>query len=567
MNCFLRRLAIGGSLAASFALLPGCTEDDKDNDRKDVGGGANNGSDGGGNGQNNGESNSDGSVPGMDGPPGAAVNLHPHAVGTASAGAAIFRLETFGNEAFWTDVVKLPQGIVAAGLTPKQALQAGYNVNIDALDKATQDAVAAELATDLSPEKAPLLNSAATTIKLINANAVIGVVAKDTNGDTKIDVANGDKVGVSCAFCHAITDGAAFSLPKGGSIGKEIDGPTPHNLNVGATFALAANSRALYPIAQVALTANGGKTIGRAPAGLTEASTEAEVDAYFNNPEYYPIGMFDDQPDGTGAPMHITPMFRGDLSAPYGSEGAISKLDNFSNLVYTVLFDLRNLTTVKGRAFMATLAGAAGTEIVEDYVKILTATGVPLTPSLTTATEGDPGKEETPVGVRVDNQKLLDMSAYMDSLPAPAGAAEEAKSVARGRQLFRESCTSCHNVDQSLFVPSKLIPMATIFPGDKPVMLAERTPPLNPLLNTVDNIFDDKMVVVNASLRGDIRGIALPLLLDLARKPVFLHDNSVASLDDLLSAKRGPTVPHPFYVADTKERADIVAFLRSLSAP
>ncbi|MBA3395217.1 MAG: hypothetical protein H0T89_21390 [Deltaproteobacteria bacterium] len=114
---------------------------------------------------------------------------------------------------------------------------------------------------------------------------------------------------------------------------------------MGATFAIAANTRALYPIAQLALTANGGKTIGRAPTGLTEMSTEAEIDAYFNNPEFYPIGMFDDQPDGTGAPMHITPMFRADLSAPYGSEGAISKLDNFSNLVYTVLFDLRTLTT------------------------------------------------------------------------------------------------------------------------------------------------------------------------------------------------------------------------------
>ena len=56
----------------------------------------------------------------------------------------------------------------------------------------------------------------------------------------------------------------------------------------------------------------------------------------------------------------------------------------------------------------------------------------------------------------------------------------------------------------------------------------------------------------------------MPLLLDLARKPVFLHDNSVASLDQLLSAECGASAPHPFYIADAGERADLVAYLKSL---
>lgn len=96
------------------------------------------------------------------------------------------------------------------------------------------------------------------------------------------------------------------------------------------------------------------------------------------------------------------------------------------------------------------------------------------------------------------------------------------------------------------------------------MVLAQRQPPLNPVLNTAGNIFDDKMAVVNASLRGEERGIALPLLLDLARKPVFLHDNSVPTLDNLLSPSRGATAPHPFYLADASQRADMVEFLRSL---
>ena len=104
----------------------------------------------------------------------------------------------------------------------------------------------------------------------------------------------------------------------------------------------------------------------------------------------------------------------------------------------------------------------------------------------------------------------------------------DAEAVARGRQLFRTvGCTGCHNVDQSKFVPTFIVPMKTIFPGDDPVttLLAQRDAPLNPILDTPGNIFDDKMAVVNGSLRGLERGTALPLLLDLARKPVFLHDN------------------------------------------
>jgi hypothetical protein len=167
----------------------------------------------------------------------------------------------------------------------------------------------------------------------------------------------------------------------------------------------------------------------------------------------------------------------------------------------------------------------------------------------------------------VDNQKLLDMNAYLNSLPAPPGVVADANAASRGRALFRKNCTSCHNVDQSKPVPAFVVEMKTIFPGDNPVvLLAQRDPPLNPILNTPSNVFDDKMAVVNASLRGDKRGAALPLLVDPARKPNFLHDSSVATLDDLLSPVRGSTAPHPFYFSDAAQRSDMAEFLRGLSA-
>ncbi|MEO5573514.1 MAG: hypothetical protein ABIR48_03375, partial [Gammaproteobacteria bacterium] len=482
--------------------------------------------------------------------PNSPVKPIPHQTGNAQAGREVFRFETFGNEGFWTDAVRMPKGMVDKKFTPVQALQAGLQIDVDALDAPTQLLLAAELKTDLSKHNAPLLNNPATTVKLIEANAVAGMVARDSNGDGKIDILHGDKVGVSCALCHTVTDGAVFKLENGGSIGHRIDGLATHNINLGAAFAIAANTRALYPIAQLSLQANGGKTLGRAAQGLTEKSTEAEFDAYFSNPQSYPVGMFDDTFDGNGDPMHNSPLFEQDLAFPYGSEGMMDTVDNFSNLVYTSLFDLTTLTTPGGRALLHKLGGAAGDEIADDYVKVLKATGVKGYPYVVASAKTDAKGLSAPVGLRVDDQKLLDLNAYLDGLPAPRGAAVNEQAAQRGKELFRTvGCTGCHNVDQGKPVPAFIVPMKTIFPGDNPTILTQREPPLNPVMDTPGNLFDDKMAVVNASLRGEIRGNAMPLLLDLARKPVFLHDNSVASMDELLDPRRGAAVPHPFYLS------------------
>lgn len=502
------------------------------------------------------------------GPDNQGPTLPASVTGDAAAGKEVFLFETFGNERFWTDAVKLPQGIVAAGVTPVQALKLGLVVDVDRLSPEVKAAVATQLAADPTGATSPLLNDPATTVALINANAVVGFAVKDTNGDGVLDVANGDKVGATCALCHSTTDGSVLKVPGGGSIGKRIDGPGNHNLDFGTLVSVAQNSRALYPLLQLSLAANGNATLGRASAGLTEASTEAEVDAYLADKNNYPVGMFDDSFDGNGDPMHNAALFRQDLAAPYGTEGTFTTQDDFANTVYTGLLDPTTLTTPNGRAFLHKLGGAAGDEIADDYVAVLADTGVtgyPYVQAAPALAAADVGTLAYPLGVRVDDHKLRDLNAYLFSLPSPAGVSSpraEAGSVA-----FRSNgCTSCHNVDQTKAVPTFLVAMATIFPGDSPVTLAQRTAPLNPVLNTPGSLFDDKWAVVNASIRGDIRGVALPLLLDLANKPVFLHDNSVPSLDNLMDPARGNTAPHPFFVTDLTERADIEAFLKAQEA-
>lgn len=470
--------------------------------------------------------------------------------GSIEAGRDVYRYETFGDEGFWTDAARMPQGMKAAKLTVMQALQAGVSFDVDAIPADLKTVLASEVKTDHSAAKAPKLNDPATLDALVKANAVIGMVPK------------GAKVGITCALCHAVTDKSMFELTGKGTIGKRIDGPTQHSLNVGKLLATCGNTRAFFTTAQ--LTGPDGSTIGRAPTGLTAKSTEAEFDAYFSNPKYYPVGMFDDSPDGNGNPVHIQPFFRQDLAAPYGSSGQNSDLNDFNNTVYTVLFDQSNVLSPGGRQFIHGLGATAGDSLLAGYQRVLAATGVTGYPYVTAHLQVKAGDPPTPTGKRVDEQKLRDLQAYLTSLQAPKGVVTDAKMVAQGRTLFiSEKCTDCHNTNQGVAVQTKLVPMNTIWPAYAPKVLAQRKAPLTPIQNA-PGTFDDKMIVVDASPGGGIRGNALPLLLDLARKPVFLHDDSVHSLDELLNPKRGKTSPHPFYVLAPAQRTQVVAYLKSL---
>ncbi|HYQ15145.1 MAG TPA: hypothetical protein VEQ58_05300, partial [Polyangiaceae bacterium] len=459
--------------------------------------------------------------------------------------------------------------------------------------------LAKELKTDLSPKNAPNLNDPAVTVALVEANAIIGVSARNVgelNGTLDInpdDTAAGESVGITCALCHAITDGSVFVLEKGGSIGKRVDGPTNHNLNVGASIALGLNSRAFYPTLALELEANKGGSVSRLGPGkglISKAATETEVDAYLNDPERYPVGMFDDAPDGNGAPMHITPMFRADLAAPWGSEGSIELLHNFSNLVYTALLDPTGLTTEGGRKFLMDRGGPAGVEIADNYEAILADIGIPKgnpgypfvgregRDDVTTGLDAGAAVEDSPIGMRVDETKLFDLNAYMSGLASPAGDKTDTAGIARGRLVFRDQCTSCHNDDQSGFVPQNIVAFndsvelfdnaperPALWPAYSGKLLAERDDAgLAPVRDSA-GIFDDKLIIVEASNRMQPRGDALPLLMDLARKPSFLHDDSVATLEDLLDPDaRDADGPHPFFIDDVEERADLVKFLKSL---
>jgi hypothetical protein len=137
-------------------------------------------------------------------------------------GRAVFRFETFGDEAFWSDKLQLHKAIadkgaggIAKGLSPKAALDAGLKVDIDVLPKFAKEAVA----------EGKLLNDVDFTLTLLRLNAVVGVVAKFDGNNLK-------SIGLTCALCHSTVDSDT-------GIGKRLDGWPNQDLNVGAIISMA----------------------------------------------------------------------------------------------------------------------------------------------------------------------------------------------------------------------------------------------------------------------------------------------------------------------------------------
>ncbi len=136
-------------------------------------------------------------------------------------GQQIFRYETFGDEAQWTDALRLHEAISAA-VDPTTALSVGLKVDADALPPAVVAGIR-NGSVDLT--------SPATTIALLKLNAVVGVQGT-------VDTVNGvdrlSKVGITCALCHSTVDN---SFAPG--IGKRLDGWPNRDLNPGAIIALS----------------------------------------------------------------------------------------------------------------------------------------------------------------------------------------------------------------------------------------------------------------------------------------------------------------------------------------
>jgi hypothetical protein len=141
-------------------------------------------------------------------------------------GRQTFRFDTFGDEAYWGDTIKLHEAIegsrfggVGPGVSPKTALAVGLKVDVDALP--------GDLVKRLRNGQVNL-DDPATTLGLLKLNAVIGVTGVfQSTGNLR-------SIGIQCALCHSSVDN---SLAPG--IGHRLDGWANQDLNVGAIVNLA----------------------------------------------------------------------------------------------------------------------------------------------------------------------------------------------------------------------------------------------------------------------------------------------------------------------------------------
>ena len=147
-------------------------------------------------------------------------------------GRNTFRNDTFGDEAFWGDTLKLHRAIegsahggVGGGVSPKTALSVGLKVDTAVLPAA--------LVSQIKAGKVNL-DDPAITLALLKLDAVVGVKGNfEAGGNLK-------SIGITCALCHSTVDD---SFAPG--IGKRLDGWPNRDLNVGAIVSLSPDLSAV----------------------------------------------------------------------------------------------------------------------------------------------------------------------------------------------------------------------------------------------------------------------------------------------------------------------------------
>jgi hypothetical protein len=143
-------------------------------------------------------------------------------------GRRVFRYDTFGDQAFWGDTLKLHQALAGAdlggvgpGVSPSTALAVGLKVDSDALPRSLKRQLASGQVD---------LNVPASTLALLKLNAVVGVTGYFDQQQRLTSL------GIQCALCHSTVDN---SFAPG--IGHRLDGWPNRDLNVGAIINLAPN--------------------------------------------------------------------------------------------------------------------------------------------------------------------------------------------------------------------------------------------------------------------------------------------------------------------------------------
>jgi len=308
----------------------------------------------------------------------------------ADEGKQTFRFDTFGDESFWGDTLRLHQAIegqklggVGPGVSPATALAVGLKVDVGALP--------ASVIAALREGKVDL-NDPATTLLLLKADSVVGLTGH-FNSQGRLS-----SIGIQCALCHSTVDD---SFAPG--IGHRLDGWANRDLNVGAITSLAPN---LQPAA--ALLGTDVATVRKVLAAWGPGKFDAEL---FMDGKGF-------RPDGKSSAVLIPPAF--------GLAGVnLHTWTGWGSVTYWNAFVGNLEMHGKGTFFDARLNNAA-------QFPVAAAAGfgnVRNTPDLIT-------------------DKLGALQFYQLAIPAPKppkGSFDQA-AAERGKELFagQAKCATCH---------------------------------------------------------------------------------------------------------------------------
>ena len=133
-------------------------------------------------------------------------------------GKQIFRFDTFGDETFWTDTLRMHE-VIRTSVSPATALAVGLKVDADALPAEVKAGIL---------DGTIKLDQPATTVALLKLDAVVGVVGE-------VDASNTlTRVGITCALCHSTVNNSFMP-----GIGSRLDGWPNRSLDVGRIVALS----------------------------------------------------------------------------------------------------------------------------------------------------------------------------------------------------------------------------------------------------------------------------------------------------------------------------------------
>ena len=153
-----------------------------------------------------------------------------------AAGQQTFRFDTFGDETFWTDALKM-NTVIESAVDPLTAASVGLKIDAAALP--------ADIVEGVIDGTIPL-DDPQTTLALLDLNAVVGVKGKVSKGaDGKLHL---DRVGITCALCHSTVSrdlqitapgSAGARINLAGIVGNRLDGWPNRDLQPGTIISLS----------------------------------------------------------------------------------------------------------------------------------------------------------------------------------------------------------------------------------------------------------------------------------------------------------------------------------------